>query len=63
MNFFHSHQTIILMLCSAFSVGKLYLLLILLDVIFHYLVMKETWIVISFILMETLKFICFFLVC
>ena len=29
----------------------------------HYLLLEETLLVFSFILMETLKFICFFLVC
>ena len=64
VNFFHSYQAIILILCSIFCLGNFFNINhSILDVIFHYLILVEQWLVASFILLESLKFICFFLVC
>jgi hypothetical protein len=53
LNFIKSYKAIVLTICAIFSV----------DVIVHYLVLAEKLLVISFILLETLKYICFFLAC
>lgn len=53
VNFLKSYKAIVLTICAVFSA----------DVIVHYLVLAERLLVISFTLLETLKFFCFFLAC
>ena len=53
INYLKSYKAIILTICAVFSV----------DVIVHYLVLAERLLIVSFILLESLKFICFFLAC
>lgn len=52
-----------LLLCSIFSIGKAIIGYSYIEVISHYLYLPEQLTVHSFILLETLKFSCFFLVC
>jgi hypothetical protein len=65
-NFLHSYQSIILLLCIIFCVGNNINSLtniLSLDIILHYLVMTDEMLFYSFTLTESLKFVCFFLMC
>jgi hypothetical protein len=65
VNLIHSYQAIILLLCIIFCVGNTFNLtnILYLDIILHYLVMTEDMLFYSFTLTESLKFVCFFLMC
>jgi hypothetical protein len=52
-NFVKSYKAIVLSICAVFSA----------DVVMHYLFLVEKLLVVSFIFLEYLKFICFFLCC
>jgi hypothetical protein len=64
-NFMHSYQAIILVLCIIFCVGNIYIITNILykDIILHYLVMTDEMLFYSFTLTDSLKFVCFFLMC
>jgi hypothetical protein len=66
-SFIKQHQTVMIILCALFSLGKKPSLnistLLVIEVVVHYLVLAEKLLVISFIVLESLKFICFFLMC
>jgi hypothetical protein len=52
-NFIKSYKALVLTICMVFSV----------DVILHYLILDNSLLLYSFVLLETLKFLCFFLAC